>query len=111
MCKVLKQLKLKCGGAISIQASEFHYCAPRNEGSYSEWELGFPTDCPEEAVALLQEWDCGDGVYSYVPTATVAAFVKACGGADGMLLHPFALPSSCATREVSAYQRRVLGVF
>ena len=37
MSHVMKQLKLK-NGAVSIQASEYHYCTPRdNEGPYSEW--------------------------------------------------------------------------
>ena len=44
MSHVMKQLKLK-NGAVSIQASEYHYCTPRNnEGPYSEWEVGFPSE-------------------------------------------------------------------
>ena len=109
MSHVMKQLKLK-NGAVSIQASEYHYCKPRNnEGPYSEWEVGFPSeDCPQEAVALLEEYSCGDGVYSNVPTSVVAAFVRACGGAVSPMLHPFAMYSPSPLREVSPYQRRVL---
>ena len=110
MSQVIKSLRMK-HGRVSIQASEYHYCEPRNnEGPYSAWEVGFPEGCPQEALDLIEEYSCGDGVYSYVPTSVVAAFVKACGGADGILLHPFALHSNAPTREISAYQRRVLAV-
>ena len=106
---IIKRLPLKCGGSVSIQASEYHYCTPRNnDGPYSEWEIGYPEGCPEEALDLLDLWGGDDGIYAYVPTEVVAAFVKACGGAAGMLLHPFALPSTSPTRALSAYQRKAL---
>ena len=109
MSHVMKKLNLK-HGHVSIQASEYHYCTPRdNEGPYSTWEVGFPSDeCPQEAVALLEEYSDGSGVYGFVPTSVVAAFVRACGGAVSPLLHPFALHSPSPLREVSPYQRRVL---
>ena len=108
MC-VIKRLPLKCGGSVSIQASEYHYCAPRdNSGRYYEWEMGFPKGCPQEALELLKEYEDNDNIYAYVPTKTVAAFVAACGGASGMLLHPFALHSEALDRALSEFQRKVL---
>ena len=96
----IKRLPLKCGGNVSIQASEGHYCNPRNnEGPYDEWEM-MPKNCPHEAMAVIADYFDGD-IAAYVPTKVVDAFVKACGGAAGMLLHPFALPVQSETRCLS----------
>lgn len=99
MLKLIKPLYLKCGGKVSIQASEDHYCTPRNNtGPYTEWEIGFPEGVPEEAMAILEDFD--GQIASHVPTLIVQAFVQACGGAEGMMLHPFGLVSKVQARRV-----------
>jgi hypothetical protein len=69
--------KVKCadGFTISIQASSFHYCSPRDdEGPYTHVECGFPS----EHEPLLDEY-CGDldnptdTVYGYVPRSVIEA--------------------------------------
>lgn len=84
---LLPPVHLACGGFVSIQASAMHYCNPRDDqGPYTEWELGLVNNCPREAVALLEGYD-GD-IAAYVPTATVKAFVAACGGEVNGFGHP-----------------------
>lgn len=78
--------RLTCadGYNISVQASEFHYCSPRTymrDGTYSAWELGFPTahddlldSYAEEPSSPLQT------VYGWVPTEVVDALIAKHGG-------------------------------
>lgn len=78
--------RLTCadGFNVSVQASAFHYCAPRTympDGSYSAWELGFPTAADD----LIQQYaeDPADPlgtVYGYVPTEVVDALIAKHGG-------------------------------
>jgi hypothetical protein len=80
------------GFEISVQASDTHYCTPRdNYGPWYEVECGFPT----QPVPSLAEWKDGDGddtraVFGYVPVRTVAALLLEHGGikatkADGVV--------------------------
>lgn len=72
------------GYNVSVQASEFHYCAPRDylsDGRYSAWELGFPT----QADDILTEYAEEPGnplqtVYGWVPTEVVDALIEKHGG-------------------------------
>ncbi len=77
--------KAKCadGFEVSIQASEFHYCAPRdNSGQYWEVELGFPTMEPTEEIIPFAEDqnDLTGTVYGYVPIELVDALIESHGG-------------------------------
>lgn len=77
--------KAKCadGFEVSIQASEFHYCQPRdNSGQYWEVELGFPTSHPGEEVAAFaeDENDLTGTVYGYVPIELVDDLLQSHGG-------------------------------
>lgn len=72
------------GFQMSVQASEFHYCSPREtilSGDYSAWEIGFPS-AVEDALLPYQDGD-GDPketVYGYVPTHVVDAVIAKHGG-------------------------------
>lgn len=75
--------KTKCadGFAVSIQASELHYCEPRdNNGPYTEFELG----CLSEFEPLLAEYyeDPYDpnSILGYVPLSVVEAVINKHGG-------------------------------
>ncbi len=66
-------LVLPGGGLLSIQASHFHYCSPRDDaGPYTSVEV-MAIDCddiPEE----WSEYDDG-GVYGWIPVALVNAYI------------------------------------
>lgn len=74
----------KCadGFTVSIQASEHHYCSPReNVTSYTAVELGFPS----EAEPLLMEYaedadEPTQTVYPYVPVDVVLQVINKHGG-------------------------------
>jgi len=61
------------GFTISIQASEYHYCSPReNDADWYEVELGFPSEKDE----MIQRWAENEKepeytVYGYVPIQVV----------------------------------------
>lgn len=71
------------GESVSVQASEYTYCSPReNEGPYYQVELGFPS-CKPSGV-IMQYCEDGenptDTVYGYVPINFVAAWIDSHGG-------------------------------
>lgn len=75
----------KCadGFEVSIQASSYHYSAPRdNSGVYFEVELGFPTSEPTpEIMRFAEDRDNPtDTVYGYVPIELVDALIELHGG-------------------------------
>ena len=62
------------GTTVSIQASEYHYCNPRNNaGPYETVELGFPTVPPTAAIIACAENpdDPTESVYGQVPVDLV----------------------------------------
>ena len=85
-------LKLKDGSVISVQASSFHYCTPREDFApeYSEVEVAsFGKGIPELADLAEGIADPSDPeavwVYPYTPTKRVEALIAARGGLDGNL--------------------------
>lgn len=64
-------------GEISIQASEFHYCYPKdNDGPYSQVEVAvFDKDGNRVREDMFLEWaddkDSNEPVYGYVPVYRV----------------------------------------
>lgn len=86
-----RRIVLNNGGTVSIQASEFHYCIPRNDiGPYSHVEVGFPRDCviSNEMLAFAEDSDRPEHtVYAYTPVAVVKKFIEDNGGIkEGQLL-------------------------
>lgn len=72
------------GFKMSVQASNFHYCNPREDlmdGEYDEVEIGFPSqkedlimeyaECPDEPT---------DTVYGWVPVEIVNEVIEKHGG-------------------------------
>jgi hypothetical protein len=79
--------KAQCsdGFAVSIQASQAHYCQPRDdEGPYWEVELGYPTQRPTDEIMTFAEdsENPTKTVYGYVPIELVDALIAAHGGID-----------------------------
>ncbi len=71
------------GFKMSVQASEYNYCSPRETGAprYFSVEVGFPS----EREALLMEWAeeperPTETVYGYVPSERVALVIAKHGG-------------------------------
>ena len=63
------------GFDVSIQASETHYCAPRdNFGPYTEVEIGYPSDIVPEWMPYVEDSDEPlETVYAWVPIELVDA--------------------------------------
>ena len=77
------RVRLASGLELSIQASEAHYCCPRETGAdfYTHVEVGFPS----AEVAVLMEYaenpsDPTGTVYGFVPVEVVDAIIIAHGG-------------------------------
>jgi hypothetical protein len=70
------------GAVVSIQASEGHYCQPRenNASEYTDVELGFPERFTDEDLIDLKEYE-DDGVFGYVPIEVVNKIIERHGGA------------------------------
>ena len=72
------------GFTMSVQASQFHHCAPRQllkSGEYDAWEIGFPSSPEDLILSFAAEADKPtDTVYGYVPTAIVDAVIEKHGG-------------------------------
>lgn len=81
------RLILANGVCLSIQASEYHYCLPRETlpySQYNEFEVGFPS---EEIEALMPYCDDSsrpsESVYPYVPLEVLDAYIASVGGVTG----------------------------
>ena len=73
----------KDGFSMSVQASEFHYCEPRNNaGPYTHLEVGFPSDYEELLLPYAEMYMDGEdtGIYPRVPAEVVEAIISKHGG-------------------------------
>ena len=72
----------KNGLTMSVQASSFHYCSPRNDsGPYAEVEVGFPNRKIEELMEYAENPALPTGtVYPYVPHELIEKIVLDNGG-------------------------------
>ena len=63
------------GFKVSVQASRFHYCTPRedNPDVWDEVELGFPSEFVPEWEEYAECNDYTNTVYPYVPVSVVVA--------------------------------------
>ncbi len=81
-----ERLTLKDGESLSVQASKYHYCTPREDrGPYMAVEVGFPSVEPPETWREYfdGDWENQDrtgSVYGYVPIDLVIDFINAHGG-------------------------------
>jgi hypothetical protein len=98
--------------SISIQASEMHYCSPRENlhwHLYDSFELGFPThDSTLISPYAELESDMGhiSGVYNRVPRAIIQRYVDEQGGIIGYVTDPAStdyVPFSLSEEEISYY--------
>lgn len=73
------------GFRLSVQASEYHYCTPRETAKYYlSVEVGFPSERPEPWDEWSKYAESGesptDTVYGWVPAALVRDLIQAHGG-------------------------------
>jgi hypothetical protein len=72
--------KIECadGFALSVQASNFHYCTPRDyEGPYTHVEIGFPSEVETELMPYCEDINDPTGtVYANVPIELVLSLIN-----------------------------------
>jgi hypothetical protein len=82
-----ERIVLGDGISLSIQASQYHYCMPRETLPYAEYEsfeIGFPSECIEELLPYAEESDKPtQTVYPYVPKGIIEAVIVGHGGIVG----------------------------
>jgi hypothetical protein len=78
----------KDGFKMSVQASEYHYCSPRdNRGPYTHVEVGFPSQRVEALMPYIEdESDPTRTVYSHVPIEIIPQIIEDHGGIDFMAM-------------------------
>tara|TARA_R110002074_G_scaffold87654_1_gene193557 strand:+ start:220 stop:507 length:288 start_codon:yes stop_codon:yes gene_type:complete len=81
--KANKRVVCADGFSISIQASSFNYCSPREDDAvaYKSVELGFPNKPDPFILAYAEEQGNWTGsVYGYVPAHVVRKMIAGHGG-------------------------------
>lgn len=73
------------GFSLSVQASSFNYCEPRdNYGPWDEVEVGFPSEREEKLMSFAESPEKPtDTVYVNVPIELVAEVIDDHGGIRG----------------------------
>lgn len=79
---LVPRLTCKNGLTLSVQASQTHYCQPRNDGGpWTHVEVGFPSQkCDKLLQYAEEEKNPTDTVYAYVPIEVVAQVIDDAGG-------------------------------
>ena len=83
------------GFSMSVQASETHYCSPRESGAekYTAVEVGYPTQPEPQLMYLAEEPDKPTmTVYPFVPAQLVALVIAKHGGMVAGTLPPGVAP-------------------
>lgn len=73
----------KDGFKMSVQASEMHYCSPRENNAeyYTTVEVGFPSEQEETLMPYAEEpVSPTETVYGWVPIQVVSAIIEKHGG-------------------------------
>ena len=70
------------GFTMSVQASEYTYCEPRDDyGPYAAVEIGFPSEKEPLIMPYCEDTEDPTGtVYGYVPTSVVSLVLAKHGG-------------------------------
>ena len=82
--RMVKPVRCVDGFRVSIQASVFHYCAPRTTtiySRYSSYELGYPSSADDLIAEYAETPDRPtESVYAWVPAEVVAQLIEKHGG-------------------------------
>lgn len=77
----LAPLKAADGFTSSVQASQYHYCSPReNSGPYTLVECGYPSELPMAWAEWAEESGTTETVFAYIPLSVVAREFARRGG-------------------------------
>lgn len=83
---VVPPITCKDGFTMSVQASKFHYCSPRDllpAGNYAAWEVGFPSEREEALMSYAEQPNTPtETVYGRVPTSVIDALIEKHGGIE-----------------------------
>jgi hypothetical protein len=76
------KITCKDGFQISVQASQHHYCEPReDDGPYTQVECGYPTGPVSEALQeYSEEPDTLNTIFAFVPIEIIEAELALHGG-------------------------------
>lgn len=82
MPHIAKPIICSDGFKVSVQASEHHYCSPReHDAEWNSFELGFPSAADDLIQGYAETPDEPTGtVYGYVPIDIVARLIIKHGG-------------------------------
>jgi len=82
LVRVLPPIVCADGCSLSVQASEFHHCLPRNlTGPYTHVEVGFPSSpVPNSWIEYADSGEIDSDVFAYVPIKLVVDFINSHGG-------------------------------
>lgn len=80
---LVPQIVCADGFKMSVQASHFHYCQPRDSfGPWHQVEIGYPSEPVESFMPYIDGADSKptETVYGYVPIELVVEAIAAHGG-------------------------------
>lgn len=80
---VVPRVYLADGSSLSIQASPYHYCTPKEAtGPWSMVEVGFPSKRWNSLSKYRDDWDMPitENVFAYVPAHVVNRIIHRAGG-------------------------------
>lgn len=84
-CQQVPRLFCADGFNMSVQASDTHYCSPRDAiGPWQSVEVGLPSEPVAELMPYADDAEHPTGtVYGYVPVEVIDAIIAAHGGLKG----------------------------
>jgi hypothetical protein len=78
---VVKPLEFNDGVTLSVQASRYHYCIPRdNLGPWTHFECGYPSAWLPELAPYAETPDTTETVFALVPEEVILKIIEKHGG-------------------------------
>ena len=79
---ILPRIECVDGFNISVQASEGHYCSPRENKAwaYNSVELGYPSEMDDLISDFAEDSETTETVFGYVPIDIVNKLIEKHGG-------------------------------
>lgn len=79
----IKAITCADGFTVSVQASEYHYCSPRESGAwpYASFEVGYPSAKERTLMKYAEDKSRPtDTVYGWVPASVIEKIIIKHGG-------------------------------
>lgn len=89
------RMVLASGVSMSVQASAFHYCIPREDsGPWTHYEIGYPSEEIPDIAGYAEDLDDPTNtVYCYVPAELVMKIINDNGGITEWHLNLVPIPT------------------